>query len=86
MWASLVPGVHRWAERTPGLSRLRMREIFTEIWETVLFWYSSVYGIRNCITSVFFHVIATCSDRDEFSSALVLHIFYTDEGYSVWKP
>ena len=31
--------------------------------------------------------MATCSDRDdEFSSALVLHIIYTDEGYSGWKP
>ena len=43
---SLVPGVHEWAERTPGFSRLHMREIFPEIWETVLFWYSSAYGIR----------------------------------------
>ena len=31
--------------------------------------------------------MATCSDRDnEFLSALVLRIIYTDEGYSVWKP
>ena len=31
--------------------------------------------------------MASCSDRDdEFSSALVLRIIYTDEGYSVWKP
>ena len=43
---SLVPGVHRRAERTPGFSHLRMRKIFQEIWETVFFWCSSVYGIR----------------------------------------
>ena len=31
--------------------------------------------------------MATCSDSDdEFSSALVLRIFYTSEGYSDWKP
>ena len=31
--------------------------------------------------------MCTCGDRDnEFSSALVLCIIYTDEGYSVWKP
>ena len=52
-------------------SHLRMCEIFTEIWGTVLF----------------FRVMAICSDCDnEFSSALVLHIIYTDEGYSDWKP
>ena len=26
------------AERTPGFSHFHMREIFLEIWETVLFW------------------------------------------------
>ena len=31
--------------------------------------------------------MAICSDSDdEFSSALVLRIIYTDEGYSDWKP
>ena len=45
----------------------------------------------NCVTciSVFFRVMATCSDTgDEFSSALVLciHVIYTDEEYSDWKP
>ena len=29
--------------------------------------------------------MATCSDRDEFSLVLVLHIIYKDEGYSDWK-
>ena len=33
-------------KKTPGFSRLHMREIFPKIWETVLFWYSSTYGIR----------------------------------------
>ena len=31
--------------------------------------------------------MAICSDSDdEFLSALVLRIIYTDEGYSDWKP
>ena len=31
--------------------------------------------------------MAICSNSDdEFSSALVLHIIYIDEGYSDWKP
>ena len=38
-FTSLIPGVHGRVERTPGISRLRMHEIFTEIWETMLFWY-----------------------------------------------
>ena len=43
--------------------------------------------MHNRVILVFFCVIATCSDRDdEFLSALVLRIIYTDEGYSVWKP
>ena len=42
-------GVRR--EREPGFSRLRMREIFPESWETVLFWYSSAYGLS--ITELF---------------------------------
>ena len=43
---SLVPGVHGQAETMPGFSRLCMCENFPEIWETVLFWYFSVYGIH----------------------------------------
>ena len=43
--------------------------------------------MHNHIILVFFRVHATCSDSDnEFSSALVLHIIYTDEVYSDWKP
>ena len=46
-----------------------------------------VWITHNRVILVFFHVMATCSDSDdEFSSALVLHIIYTDEGYSDWKP
>ena len=37
----------------------------------------------NRVFLVFFRVMATCSDSDnEFSSALVLRIIYTSEGYS----
>ena len=43
---NLVPGVHGRAERRPGFSHLRMCEISPDIWETVLFWYFSAYGIR----------------------------------------
>ena len=42
---SLVPGIHG-RRKASGFSRLRMCEIFPEIWETALFWYSSVYGIH----------------------------------------
>ena len=44
------------------------------------------YGIRiTRVILTFSHVMATCSDRDdEFSSALVLLIIYTDRGYSVY--
>ena len=46
-----------------------------------------VWNMHNRVILVFFCVMATCSDRDdEFSSALILRIIYTDEGYSVWKP
>ena len=57
--------------------------------KTMLFWYSSVYGLHtnNRVILVFFHIMATCSDNDdEFSSALVLRIIYTSEGYTDWKP
>ena len=67
-----------------------MREIFPEIWETVLFWYSSAYIIwitHNHVILVFLSVIATCNNSDdEFLSALVLCIIYTSERYSDWKP
>ena len=77
---SLVPSIHGQVEGTPGFNRLCMCEIFPEIWETVLFWH-------NRVILVFFSVMATCSDRDDkFSSALILRIIYTDEGYSDWKP
>ena len=39
-----------------------------------------VWITHNRVILVFFHVI------DEFSLALVLHIIYTDEVYSDWKP
>ena len=46
-----------------------------------------VWITHNRVISVFFRVMATCSDSDdEFSSALVSRIIYTDEGYSDWKP
>ena len=54
-------------ERMPGFSHLHMRKISQEIYFYV----------------VFFHIMATCSDTDDkFSSALVLRLNYTDEGYS----
>ena len=44
-------------------------------------------NVGNHVILVFFCILATCSDSDdEFSSALVLRIIYTDEGYSDWKP
>ena len=46
-----------------------------------------VWNMHNRDILVFFRVMATCSDSDnEFSSALVLRIIYTSEGYSDWKP
>ena len=42
---SLIPGVHGPAERMPGFSLLRIREIFPRNLETVIL-YSSAYGIR----------------------------------------
>ena len=46
-----------------------------------------VWITHNRVILVFFCVMAICSDSDdEFSSALVLCIIYTDEGYSDWKP
>ena len=42
--------------------------------------------LGNHVILVFFRVMVICSDSDdEFSSALVLRIIYTDEGYSDWK-
>ena len=44
-------------------------------------------NLGNRVILVFFWVMATCSDSDdEFSSALVLRLIYTGEGYSDWKP
>ena len=43
----------RTAERTPGFSHLHICEIFPEIWETILFWSSSAYGLR--ITVLFWY-------------------------------
>ena len=43
-------------------------------------------NLGNRVILVFFRVMATYSDSDEFSSALVLHKIYTDEGYSDLKP
>ena len=46
-----------------------------------------VWITHNLDILVFFRVMATCSDSDdEFSSALILRIIYTDEVYSDWKP
>ena len=46
-----------------------------------------VWNMHNRVILVFFCVMATYSDRDdEFSSALVIRIIYTDERYSDWKP
>ena len=46
-----------------------------------------VWIMHNHIILVFFLVMATCSySDDEFSSALVLRIIYTSEGYSDGKP
>ena len=52
-----IPNVHGQAERMPAFSRLRMRKIFPEILEIMLFWYSSVYGIH--ITVLF--IILPCN-------------------------
>ena len=43
-------------------------------------------NLGSCVILVFFHIMATCRDGDEFSSALVLLTIYTSEGYSDWKP
>ena len=65
-------------ERTPGFSRLRMHEIFPEM---LIFF--RAWNTHSRVILAFFCVMATCSDKDdEFSSALVLRIIYTDEGYS----
>ena len=46
-----------------------------------------VWITHNCVILIFFRVMTTCSDSDnEFSSALVLRIIYTDEVYCDWKP
>ena len=46
-----------------------------------------VWITHNHVILVFFRVMATCRDSDnEFSSALVLRVIYTSEGYSNWKP
>ena len=46
------------------------------------FVFFSVWNTHNCVILVFSCIMATCSDRDdEFSSALVLCIIYTDRGY-----
>ena len=46
-----------------------------------------VWITHNRVISVFFRVMAICSDSDDkFSLALVLRMIYTDEGYSDWKP
>ena len=40
-----------------------------------------------CYFGIPLRIMATCSDSDdESSSALILCIIYTDEGYSDWKP
>ena len=65
-------------ERISSFSCLCMREIFPEIWETMLF---CVLGLR---ISVLFWYSSACDD--EFSSASVLRMIYTSEGDSDWKP
>ena len=61
------------ARNFPRNLRNRVILVFFRVWIT-----------HNCVISVFFRVMAICSD-DEFSSALVLRIIYTDKGYSDWK-
>ena len=62
------------AERTPGFSHLQMHKIFPT-------------NLGNCIIWVFFHIMAAVSDSDdEFSSSVGIHIIYTAEGYTDWKP
>ena len=65
----LIP-VSQMVERTSGFSCLRMCEIFPEIWETMLFWYSYALGLH---ISMLFWYYSACDD--EFSSALVLRIY-----------
>ena len=87
--ASYIPGVHRRVERMPGFSRLRMREIFPEIWETVLFWYSSTYGIHiTHVILVFFHVMAMHFQWQRWQVLASLGLTHNlhRQGYSVWKP
>ena len=65
------------------------REIFPEknLGNRVILVFFRVWITHNRVISVFFRVMAICSDSDdEFLSALVLRIIYTDEGYSDWKP
>ena len=72
----------------PGFSHLRMRENFPRnLGKRVILVFFHVWITHNRVILVFFLVMAICSDSDdEFSSALVLRIIYTSEGYSDWKP
>ena len=64
-----------------------LRNFLRNLENLVILVFFRVWITHNRVILVFFRIMATCSDSDDkFSSALILRIIYTSEGYSDWKP
>ena len=84
---SLVPSVHGLRKERLVSAICACTKIPRNLGNHVILLFFYVWITHNRVILVFLRVMATCSDSDnEFSSALVLRIIYTSEGYSDWKP